>query len=123
MKDKILNFIKYNNGFTLAVMFFFFISGVSFAASPDLRDGVYASSEELTSIDNGILLSTNLDSFNFNLRINSVKEDNKSYYVDYSYQTLAIEEGSWQRLDRQKSMTVSKSSIEGHDLGLYVAGQ
>ena len=121
--QKVIHFIKYNNAFTIGIMMLFLGAGMTFAASPAARGSVYSSSEKVTSIDNHLIVSTNLDGFNFNLKINSVTEDAKSYYIKYSYQTLAIENGAWQKVSREKTMTVSKASLEEKDLGLYVAGQ
>ena len=119
--QKILNFIKYNNAFTIAFVIVFFGFGISFAASPAVRDSVYSSEETVISVDNGLIVSTDLDNFNFNLRINSVTEDEKNYYAAYSYQTLVIEDGFWQSKEIEKTLTISKEVLDGKDLGLYVA--
>jgi len=121
MYQKILHFIKYNNGFVIILGIFFFSFGISFAVSPEMRNGVYSSEETVVSVDNGPIISADLDNFNFNLRINSVTEDEKNYYAVYSYQTLAIEDGFWQNKEIEKTLTVSKEALAGKDLGLYVA--
>jgi len=121
MSEKILNFIKYNNAFTIIFVVCFLSFGITFAASPAVRDNVYSSEETLVSVDNGLILSTNLDSFNFNLRINSVTEDEKNYYAVYAYQTLSIEDGFWQTKQVEKTLTISREALDGKDLGLYVA--
>ncbi|MFA4890606.1 MAG: hypothetical protein WC587_03200 [Candidatus Paceibacterota bacterium] len=121
MGQKIINFIKYNNAFTIAFVLVFFGFGISFAASPELRDGVYSSEEIVVSIDNSMIVSSDLDNFNFNLRISSITEDEKNYYAVYSYQTLAITDGFWQGKEEEKTLTVNKEALEGKDLGLYVA--
>ena len=119
--QKILHFIKYNTAFTIIFVILFFGFGISFAASPQVRDSVYSSAETLVSVDNGLIVSADLDNFNFNLRINSVTEDEKNYYAVYLYQTLVIENGFWQSKEIEKTMTVNKESLAGKDLGLYVA--
>ena len=121
MYQKILHFIKYNNAFTIIFVICFFSFGIGFAASPEMRDSVYSSEETVTSVDNSLIVSADLDNFNFNLRINSVTEDEKNYYATYSYQTLAIEDGIWQNKEIEKTLTVSKEALGGKDLGLYVA--
>lgn len=123
MLRKLLNFIKYNNAFTIIFVICFFGFGISFAASPELRDSVYSSTETVIFADNNLIVSADLDNFNFNLRINSVIEDEKNYYAAYSYQTLAIEDGIWQSKQIEKTLTVSKEALGGKDLGLYVAGE
>jgi hypothetical protein len=126
MFQKILNFIKYNNAFTIGLMMLFVGAGMSFAASPALRDGVYSSSDIVTSVDNHNIVSADLDNFDFNLKINSVTEDTDNYYVAYSYQTMAIADNVWQKVPQSKTLTVSKESLASmvnKDLGLYVADQ
>jgi len=119
--QKIVDFVKYNNAFTIAFVLVFFGFGISFAASPELRDGVYSSEETVVSIDNSMIISTDLDNFNFNLKINSITEDEKNYYAVYSYQTLAITDDIWQGKEIEKTLAVDKDALGGKDLGLYVA--
>lgn len=121
MHEKLINFIKYNNAFTIAFVVCFFGFGISFAASPELRESVYSSEETVVSVDNSSIVSADLDNFNFNLRINSVTEDEKNYYVVYSYQTLTVEDSVWQNKEIEKTLTVSKEALGGKDLGLYAA--
>ncbi len=121
MYQKIINFIKYHNAFTIILAMVFFGGGIVFAASPEARDGVYSTKETTVSIDNGLIVSADLDNLNFNLRIDSVTEDEKNYYAAYSYQTLAIEDGFWQTKEINKTLTVGKEALGGSDLGLYLA--
>ncbi len=121
MYKKVLNFVKYNNAFTIVFIVCFFSSGIVFAASPTARDSIYSSRTAVTSVDNSLILSTDLDNFNFNLKINSITDDDKNYYADYSYQTLAIVDGAWQVKQVEKTLTVSKAALGDKDLGLYVA--
>jgi hypothetical protein len=121
MFQKIIYFIKYNNFFTIGVMVIFLGAGMSFASSPALRDSVYASNDNITSVDNTKIINTDLDSFNFALKINSITEDTEFYYVSYSYKTLAIVEGVWTDNVKSKILKVNKLSLAGKDLGLYVA--
>jgi len=123
MFQKILKFIKYNNA--TAIIFTIIFSGmtVSLAASEELRDSIYSSSEIVRSVDNRLIISTDLDTLNFNLRINSVKEDDKNYYVAYDYDALAIQDYIWKNVNLNKILTVDKEFLDGKDLGLYVAKQ
>ncbi len=121
MYQKILHFIKYNNAFTIILAVFFLGFGVSFAADEGVRKSVYASEDTVISIDNGAIVNADLANFNFNLRIDSVTEDDKNYYATYSYQTLLLEDGVWQNRGVSKVLKVSKEALEGRDLGLYVA--
>ncbi len=121
MHTKILNFIKYNNAFTIILGVCFLSFGISFAASPAVRDSVYSSSETVVSVDNSSIISADLDSFDFNLKINNVAEDDKNYYADYSYQTMVIEDGFWKNKTIEKTLKESKEALNGKDFGLYAA--
>lgn len=121
MYTKVLDFIKYNNAFTIILFVFFFGFGISFAASPEVREGIYSSEEKIVSVDNSWIVSADLDNFNFNLRITSITEDGKNYYVTHSYQTLVVEDGVWQSKEIGKTLTVNKEALDGKDLGLYLA--
>ena len=119
MWQKVLLFIRYNNAFAIAFVLLFSGFGITYAANPEVREAVYASREVVVSVDNGLIVSADLDNFNFNLVIQSITEDEKNYYVAYSYQTLAIEDGMWQTVTIEKTLTVSKEALGGKDLGLY----
>ncbi|MEK7135183.1 MAG: hypothetical protein AAB780_00560 [Patescibacteria group bacterium] len=121
MYRKIIHFVKYNNAFTIIFVTCFFGFGITYAASPTVRESVYASEQAVVSIDNSLIVSADLDNFNFNLRINSITDDAKNYYVVYTYQTLAIEDGFWREKEIEKTLTVSKEALGDKDLGLYVA--
>jgi hypothetical protein len=78
MYKKVLDFIKYHNAFTIIFVMVFSGFGISYAASPAVRDSVYSSKETVVSVDNGLIVSAGLDDFNFNLRINSITDDGSS---------------------------------------------
>src|SRR3989344_4524310 len=121
MSEKILHFIKYNNAFVIGFVIVFLGVGISYAADPQVRDSIYSTESTLTSVDNGLIVSADLDNFNFNLKITSITEDEKNYYAIYSYQTLFIEDGIWKNKELEKTLTVEKEALGGKDLGLYVA--
>lgn len=121
MREKIIHFLKYNNTVSIAFAIILLGFGAAFAANPEMREDIYSSEETVISINNELILSTDFDSFNFNLRINSVTEDEKNYYAIYTYQTLAITDGAWQAKEVENTLTVSKEALAGKDLGLYVA--
>lgn len=121
---KFINFIKYNNAFSIAISFVFLATSASFAASEEAREVVYKSEEIVRSVDNSLIVSINLESFDYNLQINEVREDEYNYYVDYSYQTLAIDDYVWKVVEKNETLKVSKEALEMSylkDLGLYTA--
>ncbi|MEK7140634.1 MAG: hypothetical protein AAB815_02495 [Patescibacteria group bacterium] len=121
MFPKILHFIKYNNLTAIIFSVIFSGVGVTLAASPEARAGVYSSSQMVTSIDNRLIIGARLDDFDFNLKITSITEDDENYYAAYSYQTLAIEDSVWKNVNLNKTLEVEKTALEDKDLGLYLA--
>lgn len=121
MYSKLIHFVKYNNAFNIIFVIFFFGFGISFAASEDVRESVYSAQETVVSVDNTRIVSADLDNHNFNLRINSVIEDEKNYYAAYSYQTIIAENSIWQDKEIEKVLTISKEALGARDLGLYIA--
>lgn len=118
--QKIINFIKFHNAFAIGLILIFVFSGAIFA-SEDFHDAVIG--EEITTqtgIDNAQLLATDLESFDLDLRIDNVLEDEENYYIDYSFNTLGIKDNTWRLLVKRATMTVSKAALGDKDLGLYV---
>jgi len=122
--NKILDFVKYHNAFTIGLALALFCAGAIFAASPDARDAVLGK-EIITArgVDNSRIINADLENFDFEMKIENVTEDETNYYVDYSFQTLGVKDNVWQIIARANTMTVSKASIAGQDLGLYVQAQ
>jgi hypothetical protein len=121
--QKIIQFIKYNNFFTIALMFIVLGSGVTFAATPQGREAIVSSTDTVRSIDNTYIRTAHLDAHNFNLKVSRVTEDQDNYYIDYSYTNIDIKDFVWQPVFVQKSLNVNKKALDGHDLGLYVSEQ
>lgn len=123
-QSKILDFIKYHNGFVLGLVLALFGGAAIFAASPEAREAVLGKEiVSQTGVDNGALLAADLGNFDFQMKIENVGEDDGNYYVDYSFQTLGIQNNVWQTAPRHASMKIDKSSLAGEDLGLYVQKQ
>lgn len=121
MFQKIINFIKYHNAFTIGLVLTLIVGGAALA-NEDVRDTIIG--EEIITeqgIDNSQVLAIDLDNFDFAMQITDVLEDAENYYVDYIYNTLAIKDNAWQEVARTGTLTVSKSGLAGQDLGLYVA--
>ncbi len=121
MSKAFLNLVKYNNAFTVIVIVCFLSFGVTFAASAKAREVVYSAEEILVSSDNSEIISADLEDFDFRVQVGEVTEDENKYYVEYTYDTLAVENGEWKPVEVQKTLSVRKTALEGKDLGLYVA--
>ena len=123
MIGKIVNFIQYNNFFTLTLMFVFMGASATFAASPDARASVIDKTETIRSVDNTYLINTDFTLFDVGLKIQSVKEDDEWYYIDYTYNTAEVVDYVWMKVAKTASMKVTKKELGAKDLGLYVAEQ
>lgn len=125
MLQKFADFIKYNNTFPILLGAFFFMTGGAFAATnPDVQQAVVDSTETVQSVDNTYIVGAALDTFDFNLQIKDVAEDVDIYTVTYSYRTIAIVDYVWQVVEKDMTLSVSKTALESsyvRDLGLYVA--
>ncbi len=90
-------------------------------ASETVRDTVIGEKiETLEGIDNSQLLATDLESFDLEMTITDVTQDNKNHYIDYQFKILAIKDNIWQSVLREQRLTVSKAFLLDRDLGLYV---
>ena len=124
IKNKALDFAKYHNGFVIGLILVFSGGAAIFAADPGAREAVLGKEiVSQTGVDNSAILAADLDNFDFEIKINDVAEDENSYYVDYSFRTLEIQDNIWQAAQRRSSMTIDKLSLAGKDLGLYVQEQ
>lgn len=119
--QKLIRFIKYNNAFTIIIALIFFSAGGAFA-NEKVRDTVIGQTiVTKKGTDNTQIISANLDNFNMGLRIKSVKEDDKFYYVNFDYKTIDAIDGVWKETIKEKNISVSKAGLKDMDLGLYLA--
>ena len=124
MFQRILNFIKYHNAFTIILGLVFLISASVLAADEDIRNAVIGEKTVIEQgTDNSQLLSADLDNFNINLKINNVLEDEKNYYIDYSFNTISVQDNVWQQVIKLEKFTVNKVGLGNRDLGVYLAGE
>jgi len=125
MLKKIAKFIKYNT-LTVAIIAIAFVAVASAMADEDTRNKVIGEEiVEKSGVDNTALLAADLDNFDMEMKITGAMEDppeveDGNYYIDYQYKTLAIKDNVWQEVLVKKQMVVSKKSLAGRDLGLYV---
>ncbi|MGP8322151.1 MAG: hypothetical protein ACT6FE_07525 [Methanosarcinaceae archaeon] len=119
--QKIANFIKYHNAFTISLLLVFLFSGVIFA-SDTARDAVIGEKIITKSgIDNTELLDTKLDNFDLQMTIIGIEEDDKKYYIEYTFNTLGIQNNIWQKIVSQPILTIYKDTLgDNNDLGLYI---
>lgn len=116
---KFIEFVTYNNAIPIALGILFLGSGAAFAASPAAQDAVYAVHSTVQSVDNTRIVSADLDTYPFTVQVTGVTEDETSFYVEYTLQTISLESGVWQDTTKTKTLTVAKSLLQGKDLGLF----
>jgi len=122
--QKIINFIKYNNGFMIILGIVFLGAGSSFA-SEKVRDAVIGQTiEEVKGMDNSALLSTDLNSLKQEMSIGDVSEDEDNYLISYTFSTFDIKDNIWQNQTKTQTLKVPKEALNGgKDLGLYVQSE
>lgn len=96
---------------------------MAFAFDEDVQEAVYSTEAEVQSVDNTYIIGVELDEHDFNLKILSIKEDKDTYYVTYSYTTISLLDYVWQDEIITTTLEVSKLSMKGKDLGLFIARQ
>ncbi len=121
MFQKIINFFKYHNAFAIGISLVLVLT-FSAMASEDVRNAVIG--EKIVTeqgVDNSQLLPVDLDNFDVDLKIDNVLEDEENYYIDYSFNTIAVRDNVWQPVVKAEKFTVNKNALGNRDLGIYLA--
>ena len=121
MFEKIVNFVKYNNLMVLILLGFFLIGSSVFAATDTGQQVIGTKQVSYEGIDNTLLLEADLTKLAMDFKISSIKEDDKFYYVTYTFINLEPVNKAWQYQITEKARKVSKR--ERLDLGKYLAEQ
>ena len=107
MIKKVISFIKYNNA-TILILAIIFVVGGSVFASETGREAIGGSTTHIEGIDNAALLSIDLDSFDMDFMIESIEEDDKYYYIKYTFLDLDNLNNLWQFQLKEKIRKISK---------------
>ena len=119
--QKIIQFIKYNNAFVIILGLIFASAGGVFANEKSREAIVGKTIVTRIGMDNTRIISADLNNFDIGLKIKSVKEDDKFYYVNFDYNAIDAKDGVWQTVKKEKNINVSKARLGDSDLGLYLA--
>lgn len=114
--NKILHFVKYNNATIIILAIVLILGGGALAAGPE---NIGQKQTSIEGIDNTALLSADLNAFNMDFKIENIEQDEKYYYVTYSFLDLVLADNVWQYQLSQKTQKVSKKIKE--DIGVYMA--
>jgi len=118
---KIIQFIKYNNAFTIIFALVMFSAAGAFANETSREAIVGKTIVTRIGMDNARIISADLENFEMGLKIKSVKEDGEFYYVNFDYNAIDAKDGVWQTVKKEKNINVSKIRLGDMDLGLYLA--
>lgn len=118
MYRKILDFLKYNN-LTIIIIMLFFILGAGVFASETGQELIGKKESKIEGIDNILLLEADLSNFDMEYKIEKIEEDDKMYYVTYTFLDLVLDNNVWQYELREGVRKISKKSKV--DLGKYMA--
>ncbi len=122
--SRFLHFLTYNNAVPIALSIVLLSAGAAFAASEEVQQAVYNSTDAVVAVDNTYLTGKNLDAFTPRAEITAVTEDAETYYVSYTLTTIDVVDAVWQDVVLSKQMEVSKALLgEYTDLGVYVTEQ
>ncbi|MDD5032147.1 MAG: hypothetical protein PHR36_03855 [Patescibacteria group bacterium] len=120
MLEKFIHFIRYNN-VVILIIALVLILGTSALASETGQTAIGQKQTTIEGTDNTLILAADLDKFNMDFKIEKIEEDEKMYYISYTYLDLAIKDNVWQYQLKENTRRVSKK-LET-DLGVYLAGE
>jgi hypothetical protein len=118
MFDKFIHFIKYNNAAVFIIVLVFVVGASAFASEPG-REAIGKKTSSIVGVDNTLLLEADLDNFDMDFKIEKIEEDEKYYYITYTFIELSELNGAWQYGLKEKERKISKNIKE--DLGVYFA--
>lgn len=119
----IAHFFLYNNLVPIAFGVLFLGGAGALAATPAVQEAVLSSETIVASVDNTYLLSADFETYPFTLQIISVIDDTEKYFVEYTLNTVDLEDGVWRDVVKTKILEVWKTSLGARDLGLYVTAE
>ena len=119
MLKKAINFIKYNNAALLILLAIFALGSGVWAQTEAGQEFIGEKQEEIKGIDNTLLLSVDLDNYDMDFKIERIAEDDKYYFVAYTYLDLVKTDDAWEYQLNEKIRKVSLKIKK--DLGAYLA--
>lgn len=119
MFKKAIHFIQYNN-LTVFIILGFFLVGSSVFAQTETGQEIIGTKQVIhEGIDNTLLIEADLDNLQMDYNIENIEQDEKYYYVTYTFINLEEIDQAWQYQVREKKRKVSRKLRM--DLGKYLA--
>ncbi len=119
MLKQFIDFIKYNNIAAL-VLLALLILGTSALAAEPVRQALGQKISKTQGFDNTLLLAADLDKMDMDFKIEKIEQDDKFYYVTYTYLDLTKAKQAWEYQLKEKTMKINRRRLK-KDLGLYLA--
>ncbi|MCK4539980.1 hypothetical protein KAU09_02385 [Candidatus Parcubacteria bacterium] len=119
MFKKTIHFIKYNNAALLILLAIFAIGSGAWAQTEAGREFIGEKQEKIEGTDNTLLLSVDMEEYDMDFKIERIKENDKYYFVAYTYLDLAKIDNVWEYQLNEKIRKISKKIKK--DLGAYLA--
>lgn len=116
MLNNFFHFIKYNNATIIILAIVLILGGGALAAGPE---NIGQKQTSIEGVDNAVLLAVDLDNYNMDFQITNIAQDEKYYYVSYSYLDIAPVDNIWQYQLTETTRKISKKIKE--DIGVYMA--
>lgn len=121
-------FLAYNNAIPIGISTVLLGGGVAFAASPEVANtvgqNIYSTETKVVSIDNSYLINKDLSTYTPEVTIKNVTEDADTYFIDFDFKTLDVQDSAWKDVLKSQVLKVSKAQLGEHvDLGVYATRQ
>ena len=119
MLKRIVDFIKYNNLF-IVILAIICIVGSGVFAQTDTGQAIIGQKEtKVEGVDNTLLIEVDLANMKMDYKIEKLEQDEKYYYITYTYIDLVKKDNAWQYEMQEKIRKVSKKLKD--DMGIYMA--
>ncbi|MEX2405066.1 MAG: hypothetical protein WD579_00520 [Candidatus Paceibacterota bacterium] len=112
----LIDFIKYHNAFPALIITAFVISSSAFAYT-QVREN------QQVPVDTSRLVGASFDSYDANIEVTSVYEDDTYVYVEYTYSTWEVIEGMWQPVRKSDVLKVEAGSMSEEEIEVYVTSE
>ncbi len=119
MFGRFIHFIKYNNLSVFIILAFFVVGSGVFAQTEVGQEMIGEKQTRIEGVDNTLLLDVDLSVFDMDFKVETLEEDDKYYYVTYTYLDLVKKDNAWLYQLNEKKRKISKRIKK--DLGMYLA--
>ncbi|MCK5320003.1 hypothetical protein KAJ61_01285 [Candidatus Parcubacteria bacterium] len=119
MLKKAIHFVKYNNAALLIFLAIFAVGSGVWAQTEAGQEFIGEKQEKIEGIDNTLLLNVDFENYDMDFKIEKIEENDKYYFVTYTYLDLMKKNYAWEYLLNEKIRKVSLKIKK--DLGAYLA--